>query len=116
MKKLIRTKNLIEKIEAQIEKNQRRIADISADNFELRKSLEALKAIPTGTPLKKAELEARDKTNRVGKYYDAAYHEQKREEERLAKEAADKAAEEATAPVMDNADQEIGVAPVEGAI
>lgn len=115
MKKLTRTKVLIEKIESQIEKNQRRIADLSADNFELRKSLEALKALPKDKPLTKAELEARDKTNRVGKYYDAAYHEQKREEERLAKEAAKKAAEEAAVMVTDNADQEIG-ATIEGAI
>lgn len=114
--KLTRTKVLIEKIEAQIEKNQRRITSISADNFELRKSLEALKVLPKERLVTKADLEARDKTNRVGKYYDAAYHEQKREEKRLAEEASKKASEEAATPVMDNADQEIGVTPVEGAI
>jgi hypothetical protein len=109
MKKLTRTKVLIDKIESEIERNQRRIATISAHNFELRKTLEALKAVPTDKPLTKAELDARDKQNRAGKHYDAAYHEEQREAKRLADEAAKKAAEEAAEPVMDSADQEIGM-------
>ncbi len=74
----------VQEIEKQIERNQRRIGTLAEHNFELRKSLEALKALPKGVPFVKAD--------------------------------EDKAAEEANTPVMDNADQEIGVTPVEGAI
>lgn len=73
MKKLTRTKVLIEKIDAQILKNQARIKTIAKQNFELRKTREALAALPKDKPLTKADLEARDKTNRIGKYYDAGY-------------------------------------------
>jgi hypothetical protein len=93
MKKQIRTKILIERIEGRIAKNQRRIKDIAKDNYDLRKVLTGLQALPEGTTLTKKDLEARDKENRAGKYYDAAYHEQKRQEERERKEAAEAVAE-----------------------
>lgn len=109
--KLTRTKILIEKIESEIERNQRRIATIADNNFKLRKQLEALKALPEQKPLTKADLLTRDEKSKAGKFYDAAYHEQQREEKLKAEDAA-KAATEA---VTDSADQEIG-APVEGAI
>ncbi len=121
MKKEIRTKVLIDKIEAEIERNQRRIASLSGQNFELRKSLEALRALPKDKPLTKADLDVRDQKNKIGRYYDAAYHEEQRELKRQADAATKKAAEEVaeaiaktTEAVTDNADQEIG-APVEGA-
>lgn len=98
MKKLTRTKILIDRIEAQIEKNQRRIKDIAKDNYNLRKTVSLLKALPKGTTLTKTELEARDKTNRIGKFYDAAFH----EEQRVAKEEADKKVTEATDAATDD--------------
>lgn len=88
MRKLKRRKVIKEFIEEQIAKNQRRIQKISETNFKLRRELEALVALPVQKPLTKADLKARDK----------------------ATEEAEQAAAE---PVMDHADQEIGVAPTE---
>lgn len=88
MRKLKRPKVIKSWLEDQIAKNQERIQKLSEQNFRFRKELEAWNKLQPQKPLTKADLEARDK----------------------AAEEAEKAASE---PVLDNADQEIGVTPTE---
>lgn len=87
MRKLKRRKVIKEFLEDSIAKNQRRIAALSATNFELRKKLEFLVALPVSKPLTKADLAERNKASEV--------------------------TPETTQPVMDSADQEIGMPLVE---
>jgi hypothetical protein len=61
MRKLKRKKVILAVLESRIEKNQRRIAKLAEQNFEYRKQITAIAAIPKQTPLTKADLEARDK-------------------------------------------------------
>lgn len=71
-------------LEGRIEKNQRRIQKISEETYKLRLQLEALNAKAVNKPLTKEERETQAK-------------------------AAEEAAKVAAEPVLDNADQEIGV-------
>lgn len=88
MRKLKRPKVIKSWLEDQIAANQRRIQHFSEENFKFRKELEAWNKLEPQKPLTKTDLEARDK----------------------ATEEAEKAAAE---PVLDNADQEIGITPTE---
>jgi hypothetical protein len=80
MRKLKRRKIVKEYLEAQIERNQRRIQKLSETNYELRIQLEAVTNAPVQKPLTKADLEARAKAQNEG----------------------------AAEPVLNSADQEIG--------
>jgi hypothetical protein len=89
MRKLKRRKVIKEFIEDRIAKNQRRIARLAEENFNYRKQLEVLNALPVQKPLTKADRETLEKENA---------------------ETGENPVDLATAEAMkDSADQEIGM-------